>query len=162
MDVDRLVSRLNPAVVWLLRSRLHPLLSWGLLVLTVTGRRTGRRYAIPVGYQGQGDVLTVLVSRASRKQWWRNYRAPAPVEVHVCGRTVPGRACVLAPDSFEFRDAVDATLRRLPGIAGQFGIRFDGSRGLTAEQWRTVAANGAVVRIELDGRDGRTGARNGP
>jgi len=64
MDVDRLVRHLNPLVAWLLRSTLHPLVSGGLMLLEVTGRRTGRRYWIPVGYQRNGDAIIVLVSHA--------------------------------------------------------------------------------------------------
>jgi hypothetical protein len=41
----------------------------------VTGRRSGVRYTIPVGYRRRGDVLDALVSKAPTKQWWRNYRA---------------------------------------------------------------------------------------
>jgi deazaflavin-dependent oxidoreductase (nitroreductase family) len=149
VDVDRLMTRLNPAVAWVLRSRLHPLLSRGLMLVTVTGRRTGRRYTIPVGYQRNGAVLTVLVSRASRKQWWRNFRATAPVEVRVRGRRLTGVARVVPADSREFLDATDATFRRMPWLGRQFGIAYDREHGLTVEQWRTVGEDGAVVKVEL-------------
>ena len=69
MDLDRLMTRLNPLVAWVLRSPLHPLLDRVLLLLRVTGRQTGRQYWIPVGYQRDGDTITVLVSKAPRKQW---------------------------------------------------------------------------------------------
>jgi hypothetical protein len=49
MSVDGVLSRLNPLIAGLLRSPLHPLLSPGLLLLTVTGRHSGRATAIPVG-----------------------------------------------------------------------------------------------------------------
>jgi deazaflavin-dependent oxidoreductase (nitroreductase family) len=149
VDVDRLMTRLNPAVAWVLRSRLHPLLSAGLMLITVTGRRTRRRYTIPVGYQRDGTVLTVLVSRASRKQWWRNLRAAAPVEVRVRGRMLTGVARVVPAESKEFSDAIDATFRRMPGLGRQFGIEYDRERGLTEEQWRRVGEDGAVVKVEL-------------
>jgi hypothetical protein len=42
LDADRWMTRLNPAVTWLLRSPLHRLVGGGLLLLTVTGRRSGR------------------------------------------------------------------------------------------------------------------------
>ena len=149
MDLDRLMSRLNPMIAWLLRSPLHPLLSSGLMLVQVTGRRTGRRYWIPVGYQRDGNTLTVLVSRARRKQWWRNYRDPGPVAVLLRGRTLHGRAQVLPPESATFRAAVETTFRRLPGLGGQFGILYDGRTGLTASQCRTVANDGAVVSIDI-------------
>ena len=151
MDVDRLMTRLNPLVAWLLRSPLHPLLSRGLALLHVHGRRSGRDYWIPVGYQRDGDAITVLVSRASRKQWWRNYRESGPVEILVRGRTLRGRARVLPPGSEAFRAAFDATFRRLPALGRQFGIRYDRTSGLTAAQCRTVAEDGAAVVIDVAG-----------
>ena len=150
MDLDRLMTRLNPLVAWVLRSPLHPLLSSGLVLLRVTGRRTGRRYWIPVGYQLDGRSVTVLVSRAPRKQWWRNYREPGPVELLLRGRRRRGVAQVLAGDGAAFRAAVERTFERLPVLGGQFGIRYDRRVGLTPEQLRAVAATGAVVAIALD------------
>jgi deazaflavin-dependent oxidoreductase (nitroreductase family) len=150
LDADRLMTRLNPAVGWLLRSRFHPLASWGLALLHVTGRKSGRRYWIPVGYQRHGATVIVLVSHASRKQWWRNYREPGPVELILRGRVVHGRAKVLPPDSEAFRTAMDGTFRRIPGLGRQFGIRRDRKTGLTAEQARTVARDGAIVSIVLE------------
>ena len=150
MDVDRLMTRLNPAVAWVLRSPLHPVLSWGLMLVTVTGRRTGRVYTLPVGYQRDGDSITVLVSRPSRKQWWRNYRERRPITVHVRGRTLAGHAVVVPSGSTAFRDAMERTLRRMPSLGRQFGIDYDRAEGLTDAQARTVAGSAAVVRIELD------------
>jgi hypothetical protein len=71
--------------------------------LRVTRRRTGRQYWIPVGYQRDADTITVLVSKAPRKQWWRNYRAPGPADVLLHGRTLHGCAHVLATESTAFR-----------------------------------------------------------
>jgi F420H(2)-dependent quinone reductase len=149
MDFDRIVTRLNPAVAWLLRSPLHPVLSSGLALLRVTGCRTGRRYWIPVGYRREGDGLTVLVSRARRKQWWRNYREPAPVDVLLRGQLRHGTAHVVPPGSAPFAAAFEETFRRLPRLGGQFGIRYDRQAGLTPSQVQTLATTGAVVAIEL-------------
>jgi hypothetical protein len=151
VDLDRLMTRLNPLVAWVLRSPLHPLLDSVLLMLRVTGRRTGRQYWIPVGYQRDGETITVLVSKAPRKQWWRNYRDPGPADVLLHGRTFHGRAHVLPAESTAFREAIERTFRRVPGLGRQFDIRYDRRTGLTPAQCRTVAANAVVVAIELDG-----------
>ena len=153
MDVDRAVGRLNPALAWILRSPLHGLLSRGLMLLTVTGRRSGRRYTISVGYQRAGDTITVLASKARRKSWWRNFRTPAPVELCVRGRSLHGRARVVLPDTREFRDAIDATFQRLPWLARQFGVEYVRGRGLDEAAWHRVAEDAAVVRIAI--REGR-------
>ena len=150
MDIDRLMQRLNPAVAWLLRSPLHAVLDWGLLLVTVTGRRSGRVYTIPVGYQRDGEALVVLVSKPSRKQWWRNYRDARPIGVLLRGRPAQGRAIVVAPDSPEFRAQLERSLRRVPGLGRQFGIAYDRRIGLTDAQLDVVAHAAVVVRIELD------------
>ena len=150
MDLDRLMTHVNPLVAWVLRSPLHPVLSPGLVLVQVTGRRTGRRYWIPVGYQRDGDTLTVLVSRPARKQWWRNYRQPAPVEVWLRGRKRAGRAEVVAVGSPAFGAAFERTFDRLPGLSRQFGVRYRRGAGLTAAQQATLATTGAVVTITLD------------
>ena len=153
MDVDRIASRLKPAVAALLRSPLHPLLSFGLMLISFEGRKTGRRYTFPVGYQRRGGTVTVLASRARRKRWWRNFREPGPVELLVRGRWLSGTGRVLAGDSPEFREAVEATFARLPRLAGQFGVHYRRGEPLGPEQWAVVAREGAVVEIELgDGR----------
>lgn len=149
MDADRIASRAKPLVAAILRSPLHPLLSFGLMLISFEGRKTGRRYSFPVGYQQRGGTITVLASRAQRKSWWRNFREPRPVEVLVRGRRLEGLGRLLSGDTEEFRGAVEATFRRLPRLAGQFGIAYERGQPIREEQWRTIVAEGAVVRVEL-------------
>ena len=142
----------------LLRSPFHWLASSGLVLITVTGRRSGRRYSIPVGYQGRGDQLVILVSHADTKQWWRNYREPRPVELRLRGRSVHAEAVVVEPDSQEFRERVEASFRRMPWLGRQFGIRYDKRAGLGDEQLAPLRRTCAVVRVTLeDPQDARDG-----
>jgi len=149
VDIDRIMTRLNPVVVWLLRSAFHYPLSLGLMLLTVTGRRSGRRYTIPVGYQRSGECFVVLVSKARRKRWWRNYLTPGPVELRVRGRTLGGQARCVPSGSEEFHEALDSTFRRHPTLSGQFGISYDRRIGLTPEQQTKLVEDAAVVKITL-------------
>ena len=146
-DADRWTTRLNPVVVRLLRSPLHHVIGGGLMLITVTGRRTGRRYTIPVGYQRDGGVLHVLVSKAPRKQWWRNFRTPAGLEVELRGERFAATGRLVAPGSERFFAAVEATLRRLPMLARQFGIVWNPRAGLGAEQRAVLAREVALVEI---------------
>ena len=147
VDVDRWTTRLNPLVVRMLRSPLHHVIGGGLMLITVTGRRTGRRYTIPVGYQRDGEVLHVLVSKAPRKQWWRNFRAPAALEVELRGERFDAVGRVVEPGSEQFFAVVEATLRRLPMLARQFGIVWDPRAGLVAEQRAVLAREVALVEV---------------
>ena len=83
----------NPAVRLLLRSPLHGLASRQLALITVTGRRSGRSFTIPVGYRRDGDVVTVPVGWPERKLWWRNLRGEgAPVQLRLRGVERTGHA----------------------------------------------------------------------
>jgi deazaflavin-dependent oxidoreductase (nitroreductase family) len=150
VSVDSVLSRLNPVIGALLRSPLHPLLSPGLLLLTVTGRRSGRRYTIPVGYQRDGDDLVVMVSEAHTKQWWRNYQEPGPISVRLRGEERAGRAELVAPGSDEFRTLAEQTLRRVPYMRRVFRVAdYDPSAGLRADQLDRLGEEIAIVRIRL-------------
>ena len=146
----RLSMRMNGIVDVVLRSRFHWLLSRGLTLITVTGRRTGRRYTIPVGYLETSDSVVVLVGDAPSKTWWRNYRHPAPIEVRLRGVPRFGRAAVVPPGSEEFRRSAEEGFRRSRIIPRLFGIAFDPNRGLTVEDAERLAQRAAMVRITLD------------
>jgi deazaflavin-dependent oxidoreductase (nitroreductase family) len=150
VTVDDFFSRTNPLVRAILRSPLHWLVSGGLILITVTGRRTGRQYTIPVGYQRDGDALTVIVSEARKKQWWRNYREPSPIGVRLRGRERTGSASIVVPGSERFRAAAQSAIDRIPGMARVFGIVHTRGTPLTADQTRRLGANIAIVRIELE------------
>ena len=85
---------INPLVRLVLRSPAHGLLSGHLALLSVTGRRSGRTFTFPVGYDRDGDRVTVGVDWPERKRWWRNLLEPAPVEIWLAGvrRTGTGQA----------------------------------------------------------------------
>jgi F420H(2)-dependent quinone reductase len=84
---------INPLVASLLRSPLHRLASRRLAVITYTGRRSGRRYTIPVGYEMADRRVTITVGSPDRKVWWRNLTgAGAPVELVLRGRRRTGHA----------------------------------------------------------------------
>jgi hypothetical protein len=78
----------NPLVRLLLGSSLHGMLDDSFLVLHLTGRKTGRRYDIPVGYVDmEGKLAVVTVAR-----WRANLRGGADVEVTLRGCLRPMHA----------------------------------------------------------------------
>src|SRR3954453_6100040 len=88
----------NPIVRAVLSSPLHPLLSRGLALITVTGLRTGRRYTFPVGYRRAGDRVLVRVGAPARKRWWRNLRDGDRVEMLIRGQRYDGYARALGDE----------------------------------------------------------------
>jgi len=146
----RLSTRLNPVISAMLRSRLHWLLSSGLMLITVTGRKTGRRYTIPVGYHQVDDALVVMVGEAPTKAWWRNYRGGAPIEAQLRGKILRGWGELLLPGSEEFQRRADASFRRSRIIPWLFGVDYDRRTGLTAAQAQELGRHAAIVRITME------------
>ncbi len=91
----------NDFVRLALRSPLH-LLMGDTMLITVTGRRTGREITTPVNfYRDDGNLW--IVSLRCRK-WWRNIRPGGPVRLHLHGKDIPGTAgLMLDPQSVASR-----------------------------------------------------------
>jgi hypothetical protein len=83
-----LVKMGNPLVRLLLGSPLHGMLDDSYLVLHLSGRKTGRRYDIPVGYVDMGGKLTVVTVA----KWRVNLRGGADVSVMLRGCLRPMHA----------------------------------------------------------------------
>jgi deazaflavin-dependent oxidoreductase (nitroreductase family) len=146
----RVFDRLNPFLVPVLASPFHWLVSWILVQLTITGRKSGRRYTIPVAYHEFGDAIVVMVADAANRSWWRNFREPGPIDLRHRGRAVSARARVLPAESAEFRQRVEQVFGRARALARMFGIRFDPVLGLTAQQAEALGEYAVVVLITLD------------
>lgn len=63
---------------------LHRLVSNRMLIIGVTGRRTGKRYRVPVGYVDIGGRLLI----GTGGNWFRNLRPDTSVEVLVRRHTM--------------------------------------------------------------------------
>jgi hypothetical protein len=88
-----LTHAINPLVRSLLRSPLHRLASRRLALISYTGRRSGRRITIPVGYEIAGLQVTISLGSPERKVWWRSLTGTgAPVELVIRGRRRTGHA----------------------------------------------------------------------
>ena len=82
----------NRFVTRMLCSPLHVFMS-GMLLITVTGRKSSRPISTPVNYVRDGDRL-IVTSRVDRT-WWRNLRGGAPITLRLNGRTYRADAVVI-------------------------------------------------------------------
>jgi deazaflavin-dependent oxidoreductase (nitroreductase family) len=104
----------NPLVRAVLSSPLHPLLSSGLALITVTGRRSGRRFTFPVGYRQDADRVIINVGWPERKHWWRNLSDGDRVEMRIRGHRRTGQAQVHGDE----RTGVTVDVELDPNLAG--------------------------------------------
>ena len=122
----------NPLTGLLLRSPLYRLMP-GVMLITVVGRKTGRRYSTPVQFARGLDTIYAL-TRADRT-WWRNARDGAPVTLRIGGETRTGSA-----DAFPAGAEIAA-----PALAAFRGSSLERATG-------RAGAQAVIVAIELDPR----------
>jgi hypothetical protein len=123
-----LVKMGSPLVRMLLGSPLHGVLGDSFLVLHLTGRRTGRRYDIPVGYVDMEGKLTV----GTVAKWRVNLRGGADVEVTLRGCLRPMHA-LLEEDPAAVAVSYRAMIDRIGWRKAQrqLGISLPGGRAPT-------------------------------
>ncbi len=81
----------NSLVTTILRSPWHGMRSHRLLLLTFTGRKSGKEFTTPLRYVQEGETLKIVVVYP----WWKNLREQAAVRVLLRGKTHIGTAEVL-------------------------------------------------------------------
>ena len=96
----------NPAMAAILRSPLHRLLSSALMLLSFHGRKSGKRYTLPVGYLQRDDRLYIFCHAG----WWKNLPGQR-VTVRLRGEEVRGTARRLE-DRREIAEVVEMALAR--------------------------------------------------
>ena len=128
----------GPIVRLMLRSPLHSLISKNVMLLTVTGRKSGKRYVIPVGYVREGDRVTTSTLRGNR--WWKNLHGGAPVSLRIEGQEFRGTAEIVVDD----QAAIAAILREHYKLASL--------HALSDEEAAERAADRVIIQIQLDQR----------
>ena len=85
----------NAIATTILRSPWHRMRSDRLLLLTFTGRKSGKEFTTPLRYMQEGETLKLLVVRSP---WWKNLVEEATVRVLLRGQLRNGRAEVLSEE----------------------------------------------------------------
>ncbi|MEJ3750545.1 nitroreductase/quinone reductase family protein [Actinomycetes bacterium KLBMP 9797] len=142
----------NRVVAPLLASRAHHLLSFRLMLLRYAGRRTGRRYTIPVAYTwcGDGEVLAT----SDRPVWAVNLVGGEPVRLRIRGRWYDATPTVVTEPAAVAEELTEL-VRHRPRAAGALRIGLPRFRSPTPEELRRVAGRVLVARFKLIGPSNR-------
>ena len=134
----------NPLVLLLLRSPLHAAMSNSTMLLTFSGRKSGRTYTTPVNYVRDGDELLVVGSR--EHSWWKNLRGAAVVSVRVRGREMRGEAEAFEGEAAE--EGLLAVLRVVPAYRRYWKVELgEDDRPQEPDALQRVARDNTLVRI---------------
>jgi deazaflavin-dependent oxidoreductase (nitroreductase family) len=139
----------NSLMAWLLRSPMHGTISKAIMLVTVTGRKSGKAYSTPVNYVREGTTLWVTSQRD--RTWWRNLKSGAPVRVLVGGRELQARGKAIVDEP-----AVAENLAAYFGIAPQYAkyykVELDSMGKPSAADCTRAAKERVMVRIELEAK----------
>lgn len=114
---------INPLMRLLLRSPLHGLLSDSIVLITYTGRKSGKTYQTPVRYVRIDDGLRCYSTKDT--QWWRNLRDGAIATMRTAGEDHRYRTEVLDDDT----EAIRAALEHYLGVYPEDAVYHDVALG---------------------------------
>lgn len=139
----------NPLFRALLATPAYRLLDRQFVVLHLTGRTTGRRYAVVLTRHDLDGVVTLMTS----SPWRVNLRGGADVDITAGGRTRPARA-VLIEDPDRVAAAYARETERLGWQGAQLvlGIRIGVDRAPTTEEFREAVLRENLSLIEVTPR----------
>ena len=136
----------NDFMAWILRSPLHGMLSNGMMLITITGRKTGKKYTTPVGYYMEGETMWVITSR--ERTWWKNLQGGAKVDLLLKCKPVQGFADTdLDEKSVEAR--MVEYLRHVPQAAKPMKIHVEDGKP-NQEDIANTAKERLFIKIKLD------------
>jgi len=125
---------------------LHRFISRSLLLLTFTGRKSGKRYTTPVGYIREGKTIIILTKWF--RSWWRNFLEAAPVEVLIARRTYPGKAKALFDEAAVVPIIAEA-IKKYPYYADIYGVRLVAPHQPDMDDVRRIAPKLVALQITL-------------
>lgn len=141
----------NSVMVWLLRSPLHGIISENFMLITVTGKKTGKTYIAPVNYSREGDTLTIISRR--ERTWWRNLRGSSSVKLHLQGRDIDGVGTAIEEDA-GITTQLDAHLQKNPQLAKYFSVSLDAGGQPKRDEVARAAKDRVIVQIKLGEKNG--------
>ena len=136
----------NPIITWLLRSPIHPLVSKGTMLVTVTGSRSGEPITTPTNYLRDDNSLWVISWR--ERSWWRNLRGGAAVQVLLAGESLAGQGQVIEEEGEVALSLCEYICKALH-MARYFNVKVDKKGQPNAEDCAKAAEKMIMVRIDL-------------
>lgn len=136
---------INKAMKFVLRSPMHNMVSKTVLLITFTGRKSGKSYTTPVSYSQSGDQVSIFTHAA----WWKNLCCVAPVKLQLRGRELQGLAEPVAEDKHTIATGLAAHLRQVPSDARYYGVTFDELSNPRAEEVEKAVQSVVMINVKV-------------
>ena len=126
---------------------LGPLVGRIILLLTTTGRRSGKKRVTPLQYELIGADYYLGAARGLQADWVRNIQSNAEVEIRVGAKCFKGIAEVIT-DQSRFADLMEVRLARHPHMIGLIMEKAHGlPRHPNREQLEKLAEKETLVIV---------------
>ncbi|MBA3822762.1 MAG: nitroreductase family deazaflavin-dependent oxidoreductase [Ktedonobacterales bacterium] len=120
-------------------------LSRAILLLTFTGRKSGKRFTTPVGYQRMGEVVTLFTDH----DWYKNLQAQPKVTLLLAGKTLHGTATVTHGQPDVIDPALWDFVQASPAAARAYGVSRTANGQLDRASATAAAARFTLIRVQL-------------
>lgn len=135
----------NSVIALLLRSPLHGMMSKSIMLLTFTGRKSGKQFTIPIGYTQRGDTVTVFTDHS----WWKNLLTKPTVTLNIKGRKFQGMAEVEHDNTELIAQEMRSFVKIHTGAARAYGVKIDANGEPEPATVEDAALRFTLIRIHL-------------
>ena len=135
----------NNAMKFVLRSPVHKMVSKFTLLITFTGRKSGKTYTTPVSYSQFGDQVYIF----THASWWKNLCGGAPVTLTIRGQEFKGWAEPVAEDKDAIATWLSTHLREVPSDAKYYSVTLDEQGNPKADEVKQAVHTVTMIRVRL-------------
>ena len=135
---------LNKFMSLTLRSPLHGMVSKSIMLITFTGRKSGKIYTTPISYTRDGNLVTAFTGA----KWSRNLIGGAPVTLNIKNKEYQGQA-QLIQDKEDVAKNLRTFLNKVRSDARFYKVRFDEDGRPNWEDVQKAAQRSDMLQIQL-------------
>jgi len=121
------------------------MISKSILLITFTGRKSGKTYTTPVSYSQNDGQVTIF----THADWWKNLRGGAAVKLLIRGQELQGQAEPIAEDKQAVAAGLIEHLRKVPSDARYYDVTFDEHKNPRAEEVEKAVQTVVMVCVRL-------------
>jgi deazaflavin-dependent oxidoreductase (nitroreductase family) len=136
---------LNRTMKFMLRSPLHGVVSKSILLITFTGRKTGKTYTTPVSYSQTDDQVYIF----THANWWKNLHPDTPIGLHIRGRRLQGLPETIVEDKNAVAAGLTAHLRQVPFDARFYEVALDDNGNPDLADVEKAVETVVMIRVQL-------------
>ena len=137
----------NAIITSILRSPLHGLVSLNVMLITYTGRKSGKATTLPISYVRDEDTLWVISKRS--RTWWRSLRGGADVTLRLRGKNVSAHAEALVDDLETKIAGLTLFVKEYQDVGKAIDIHYDADKQPVLEDVTREAEKRVMIRIRL-------------